>query len=147
MLKFTETYYDDAERFALYLSATTGDDVELVYDDSDGFPMPPKGMCFDPQVSCFKVGGIEIAYLKKRKSPLEDLKHRNRTLYRYVMGQSLREARERAGMSLDDIAEKTGLKASNIRNVELGRYNADMDVMGNLLEAMDCHFEIKSNKK
>lgn len=147
MLKFTETYYDDAERFALYLSSTIGEEIELVYDDSEGFPMPPKGMYLEEKVSCFKVGAIEIAYLTKRKSPKDDLKHRNRSLYRYVMGQNLRDARERAGMTLDDIAAKSGLKASNIRNIESGRYNVDIDVLGNLVEAMDCHFEIRSNKE
>ena len=41
--RFTEMYYDDAVRFAQYIQATEGGEIELVKEDADGFPLPPKG--------------------------------------------------------------------------------------------------------
>ena len=36
--RFTEMYYDDAVRFAQYIQATEGGEIELVKEDADGFP-------------------------------------------------------------------------------------------------------------
>lgn len=33
-------YYDDAVRFAQYIQATEGGEIELVKEDADGFPLP-----------------------------------------------------------------------------------------------------------
>lgn len=142
MLKFTEIYYDDAERFALYLAAKNNEEIELVYEDSYGFPQPPKGVMLEDKVNCLKVGDVEIAYLQKRKSKFENWKRRNRSLYRYMFGQKFKDARERMGMTVEDLADKSGLKPANIRNIELGRYGADTEILGNLLESMGCHIEI-----
>ena len=35
--RFTEMYYDDAVRFAQYIQATEGGEIELVKEDADGF--------------------------------------------------------------------------------------------------------------
>ena len=39
ILRFTELYYDDAERLALYLSARDGNEVEIIKCDSEFFPL------------------------------------------------------------------------------------------------------------
>lgn len=141
--KFTEIYYDDAERFAVYLASVKNEEIEIVYDDAEGFPMPAKNMQFGEKVNCFKVGNIEIAYLTKRKSPDEDKKHRNRSLYRYALGQMLKDARERMGITLEQLADTTGLKASNLRNIELGRYNVDIDVLGLIMDGIGCRLSVE----
>lgn len=140
--KFTETYYDDALRFAQYIQSTEGGEIEIVKEDSDGFPMPPKKRFFGDMVDCVKVNNFEIAYLERRKDADDDKKHRNRNLYRYIMGQKIKEVRELSGMSLEELSEKSGYKASNIRNVEQGRFNADIDTLCNIVDAMGAHFEV-----
>lgn len=140
--KFTEMYYDDAVRFAQYIQATQGGEIELVKEDADGFPLPPKHKMFDNMVNCLKIKNFEIAYFEQRKSPDYDRKHRNRNLYRYIMGQKMKEVRELSGMSLEELAKKTDLGVSTIRNIESGRFSANIDVLCNIVEAMDAHFEV-----
>ena len=55
MQRFTEIYYDDALRFAQYIQATEGGDIELVREDSVGFPMPAKNRVFGDMVDCLKI--------------------------------------------------------------------------------------------
>ena len=142
MQKYTEIYYDDAVRFAQYIQATQGGEIELVKEDSEGFPVPPKYKVFGSMVDCLKINNFEIAYFEQRKSPDDDKKHRNRNLYRFIMGQQIKEVRELSGISLEELAKKSGYKANNLRNVELGRFNADIDTLCNIVEAMDAHFEV-----
>lgn len=140
--RFTEMYYDDAVRFAQYIQATEGGEIELVKEDTDGFPLPPKHKIFGNMVNCLKVRNFEIAYLGQRRNPDDDKKHRNRNLYRYIMGQKIKEVRELSGITLEELAEKSGYKPNNIRNIEMGRFNADIDTLCNIVEAMDAHFEV-----
>lgn len=143
MPKFTEYYYDDALRFAMYIKATQGGEIEIVQQDPEGFPTPPKGCHFKERIDCVKCGQFEIAYFAKRQSPDEDKKHINRNLYRYIVGEKLKEAREAKGLTLEDVAERSGFKPNNIRNIEQGRYGADIELFCRLLEAMGVNFYIK----
>lgn len=138
--RYTELYYDDALRFIQYLQTQYGGEIEIVNEDSDGFPLAPKVKELPPMIDCFKLKNIEVAYLRKRDG--EDLKHRNANLYRFIMGQKIREVRELSGMTLEDVSKKCGYKPNNLRSIELGRYNADIDTLCNIVEAMDAHFEI-----
>ena len=95
----------------------------LVKEDADGFPLPPKHKIFGNMVNCLKVRNFEIAYLEQRRNPDDDKKHRNRNLYRYIMGQKIKEVRELSGMTLEELAEKSGYRPNNIRNIEMGRFN------------------------
>ncbi len=140
--KYTEIYYDDAVRFAKYIQANYGGEIELVKEDAEGFPMPPKHKMFGVMVDCLKVLNYEIAYFEQRKNPDDDKKHRNRNLYRFIMGQKIKEVRELSGMTLDELSERSGYKVGNLRNIELGKYNADIDTLCNIVEAMDAHFEV-----
>ena len=58
--RFTEMYYDDAVRFAQYIQATEGGEIELVKEEADGFPLPPKHKVFDNMVNCLKIRNIAI---------------------------------------------------------------------------------------
>lgn len=140
--KFTEMYYDDAVRFAQYIQATEGGEIELVKEDAEGFPLPPKKKVFDNMVNCLKVKNYEIAYFEQRKDKDDDKKHRNRNLYRFIMGQKIKEVRELSGISYQELAERSGYKPNNIKNIEMGRFNADIDTLCNIVEAMGAHFEI-----
>lgn len=142
MQKYTEIYYDDAVRFAQYIQATEGGEIELVKEDSDGFPIPPKCKVFGDMVNCLKINNFEIAYFEQRKNADDDKKHRNRNLYRYIMGQKIKEVRELSGISLDELASRSGYKPNNLRNIEAGRFNADIDTLCNIVESMNAHFEV-----
>ena len=139
--RFTEVYYDDAERLATYLSARDNEDIEVVQGTSEYFPIPPKMKEMPKMVNFFKVGSYEIAYLEKRPYADKDMKYRNRTLHRVMLGERLREARESKGMSYEGLELLTGIRARNIENIEAGRYDATIDVLGNIGEALGCHLD------
>ena len=139
--RFTEVYYDDAERLATYLSARDNEDIEVVQGTSEYFPIPPKMKEMPKMVNFFKVGNYEIAYLEKRPYADKDMKYRNRTLHRVMLGERLREARESKGMTLEGLEILTGIRARNIENIEAGRYDATIDVLGNIGEALGCHLD------
>ncbi len=141
VMKFTELYFDDAERLAQYLSARDGKAAELVNTSSDGFPLPPKFKELPSVVNAFKVGSYEIAYLERRGYGDKDRKYRNRTLHRIMMGERIREARDAKGMTLESLEMLTGIKARNIENIELGRYDAGIDILSNIGEALGCHLD------
>ena len=61
------------------------------------------------------------------------------------MGQKIKEVRELSGITLEELAEKSGYKPNNIRNIEMGRFNAAIDTLCNIVEAMDAHFEVMKN--
>lgn len=140
--RFTEMYYDDAVRFAQYIQATEGGEIELVKEDADGFPLPPKHKVFDNMVNCLKINNFEIAYFEQREHKGDDKKHRNRNLYRYIMGQKIKEVRELSGITMEELAERSGFGTSTIRNIESGRFSANIDVLCNIVEAMDAHLEV-----
>lgn len=139
--RFTEVYFDDAERLATYLSARDNEDIEVVKGPSEYFPIPPKMKDMPDMVNFFKVGNYEIAYLEKRPYADKDMKYRNRTLHRVMLGERLREARESKGMSYEGLELLTGIRARNIENIEAGRYDATIDVLGNIGEALGCHLD------
>ena len=142
MVRFTEKYYDDAVRFAKYVQATEGGEIEVVREESDGFPMPPKGVTYGKYVDCLKVGKYEIAFFEHRETPDTDRKHRNKTLYRFMIGQQIKEVRELSGMSLIDLSARCGIKPGNLQSIESGRYGADVELLGVILEAMDAHLAV-----
>ena len=141
ILRFTELYFDDAERLALYLAARDGEQVEIIQGDSSFYPTPPKMQEMPDTVNAFRVGNYEIAYLEKRPYEEKDRKYRNRTLHRVMLGERLREAREAKGMTFDGLEKICGIKAKNIENIELGRFDASIDILGNIGDALGCHLD------
>lgn len=141
IIRFTEIYYDDAERLALYISSKHNTGVELTQCSSEFFPIPPKRKEMPETINAFVVEGYEIGYLEKRQYPEQDKKYRNRTLHRVMLGERLREARESKGMTLDGLEVLTGIKAHNLENIESGRFDATIDILGNIGDALGCHID------
>lgn len=135
MQRFTELYYEDAEHLALYISKRDNEEIIMTQESGNAFPLPPKAKSMPKQVNALKVGEYMIAYLEKERNG-EDLKYRDRNLYRVMMGDMLKTARIAKGMTLDELSEKTGIKARNIANIEAGRFDATVDVLCNLVNAM-----------
>ena len=146
-MKYTEIYFDDALRLAKFLSERTGKEIVPVEMDSEGFPMPPRNEEFGEKTPALIVGDYAIAYFKKRNSPDEDLKYRNRTLHRVQLGFKMREARERAGIDLDQLSAYTDIKVKNLVNIEKGRFDVTIDILGNIAAALGCSIDLVDNNK
>lgn len=146
-MKYTEIYFDDALRLAKFLSERTGKEIVPVEMDSEGFPMPPRNEEFGEKTPALIVGDYAIAYFKKRNSPDEDLKYRNRTLHRVQLGFKMREARERAGIDLDQLSAYTDIKVKNLVNIEKGRFDVTIDILGNIAAALGCSIDFVDNNK
>ena len=136
-IRFTEIYYDDAERLAMYLSERDHCEVVMETVSSEFFPLPPKMKDMPDSVNVLAVSNYEIAFLERRVTPEKDIKYRNRTLHRVMLGDRLRETRESMGLTYEDLERLTGIKARNIENIENGRFDATIDILGNLADAMD----------
>ena len=145
-MKFTEIYFDDALRLAQFLSDRTGKEIVPVEMDTEGFPIPPKSEEFGQKTPALIVGDYAIAYFKKRNSPDQDLKYRDRTLHRVQLGFKMQEARKRAGIDLDQLSAYTGIKAKNLENIEKGRFDVTIDILGNIAAALGCSIDFVENQ-
>ena len=141
IIRYTELYFDDAQRLALYLSQREKADVEMYNGLSEFFPLPPKGVKLPDRINAFSVGDYRVGYLYDGAAEGKDRKYRNRSLHRVMLGERIKEARETKGMSLESLELLTGLKASNIANIELGRLDAGVDIIANIGEALGCHID------
>lgn len=140
-IRFTEIYYDDAERLALHIAERDGVPVEVVKCPSEFFPIPPKMKCMPDEVNAFSVGNYEIAYIEHREHPKQDIKYRNRTLHRVMLGERMKAAREACGMTLGKLSELTDIRAKNLENIEAGRFDVTIDILGNISDALGCHVD------
>ena len=147
MRKYSEVYYDDALRLAQFLAERFNEEIKPVEMDSKGFPTPPMYEQFGERTKALLVGDYAIAFLKKRTSPDEDLKYRDRALHRVQFGFMMKEARERADIDLDQLSAYTGIKPKNLENIEYGRFDATIDIIYNIAAALGGTFAFVSDKK
>lgn len=146
MKQFTEVYFDDALRLAKFLAERFNKEIKPVEMDAEGFPMPPKGEEFGERTQALIVGDYAIAFFRKRTSIDEDRKLRDRVLHRVQFGFKVKEARERANMSLEDLSDYTGIKPRNLENIELGKFDATIDTICNIASALGCTFDFVEYK-
>lgn len=147
MKKFTEVYFDDALRLAQFLAERFNEEIKPVEMDAEGFPMPPKGEEFEERTQALIVGDYAIAFFRKRTSIDEDRKYRDRALHRVQFGFKMKEARERVNMSIEELSDYTGIKPRNLENMELGKYDATIDVVSNIASALGCTFDFVEYKQ
>jgi DNA-binding XRE family transcriptional regulator len=138
MMKYTEIYFDDALRLAQFLSERTGKEIVPVEMDSEGFPMPPQNEEFGERTQALIVGDNAIAFFRKRTGIDANRKKRDRNLHRIKFGIKLKTARERANMTLEDLADFTDYNPKTLERVENGRFDASLDMMCNLAAALGC---------
>lgn len=137
--KYTEVYFVDALRFAQYVADSYGGTIADILTMPDGFPVPaPKGYAYPFEVHALRVGNIQIAYLTTDIPAENDLKHRNRNLYRFVMGEQIMDMRLSKGFSLSDLSALTGYKRSTLDSLEHGRFRADIHILGAVAQALGC---------
>lgn len=61
---------------------------------------------------------------------------------RLRIGSRIRELREEAGMTQDDLADKTGLLKQNISRIEQGRYSTGQDILSKISRALGRKLDI-----
>lgn len=148
---YTETYLEDAMRLCKYIAGENGT-ISIVMADSVNFPEPVKGQEFPDPLYAVRVtkNGVtiaECAYLSMREDAEIDIKFRNRWLISVMLGDEIRTARERAKMTVEDLASSTGYNAHSIESMERGRYNMDIRLLGRLADAMGCEIRLVEKNK
>lgn len=144
---YTETYLDDAMRLCKYIAKEDGV-VSIVMADPALFPDPLQGQKFPEPLYAVRVARdgqtiAECAYLTMRLDGEKDIKYRNRWLIGLKVGDELRHARERRGMSLEEVSKRTGYSVHSVDAMERGRYNMDIKLLGRLADALDCDILIR----
>lgn len=76
------------------------------------------------------------------RSALEVMDAAFRNLVRVDMGRRIRELRLERGMSVDELAALSNLKAYNIDKIESGRYNFTLDTLAAIAGAFGCKLDI-----
>ena len=64
---------------------------------------------------------------------------------RLNIGHALRGLREAMNLSQEALAEKVGIKRSNIARIEGGKYNVTLDTLAVIANALDCNINFCIN--
>ena len=73
---------------------------------------------------------------------LEDRCEATRYINRSRIGQLIADARRRQGLSIRELAERSGVSYQNITKIENGKYNVSIDILGKLCRALDLKIDI-----
>lgn len=68
----------------------------------------------------------------------DDTKQRNRIR----IGRLIADARRKQGLSIRELADKSGVSYQNITKIENGRYNVSIDILGKLCRALDLKIDL-----
>lgn len=145
--RYTEVYLDDAMRLCRYICKDGAEgNMAVVMADPSEFPDPPKNMPFPERLYAVRVTRegqtiAECAYLKRREAG-EAGKFRNRWLSSLKLGDEIRAARIRAGMTQEELAAKTGYRVHSIDAMERGRYVMDTTLLARLADALGCEIRL-----
>ena len=143
--RFIEYYFCDALRLAQHLAEVHEGTISEGIGDSSLFPVPPKFGFSSPDVRFLRVEGnqdFEIGFVSQDNPPADAIKHRNKSLYRVLVGEELRKARKEKGLSLKEVADKSGFRSHSLEMVEDGRYDFDIAQLGTILDAIGAKVKI-----
>ena len=73
---------------------------------------------------------------------LEDRCEATRYINRSRIGQLIADARRRQGLSIRELAERSGVSYQNITKIENGKYNVSIDILGKLCRALDLKIDL-----
>lgn len=144
--RYTELYLDDAMRLCKYIAKEDGA-ISIGLADPSLFPDPPKNIPWPDALYAVTVRRdgetvAECAYLFMREDASEAGKFKNRWLISVMLGEEIRRARERRGLSQDQLAELTGYRPHSIDAMERGRYTMDIKLVGRLADALGCEIKL-----
>lgn len=73
---------------------------------------------------------------------LEERGEASRYINRKRIGQLIANARRKQGLTLRELAEKSGVSYQNITKIENGKYNVSIDILGKLCRALDLKIDL-----
>lgn len=73
---------------------------------------------------------------------LEDKTERARYVNRLRVGAFIAEARKKQGLTVRELAERSGVSYQNITKIENGKYNVSIDILGKLCKALDLKIDL-----
>jgi len=73
---------------------------------------------------------------------LEDKTERARYVNRMRVGAFIAEARKKQGLTVRELAERSGVSYQNITKIENGKYNVSIDILGKLCKALDLKIDL-----
>lgn len=143
--RYVEHFLCDAIRLAQLL----GEGQAKLSDglgNADDFPLNPKERDqVGDDVRFIRVNGkeyYEVGFVTEDNPTPEDIKLRNKSVYRVLFGSALKKARLEAGMSIAELSKRTLLREHSLERIEEGRWDFDTTVMGNILSALGKSIKI-----
>ena len=76
-------------------------------------------------------------------SPLYKVELDRRRLQRYDIGQQIASIRRAKGLSVRDLAQQADIDAANLSRIEQGDYNASVDIINRICDALGVKLLIK----
>lgn len=73
---------------------------------------------------------------------LEDKTERARYVNRMRVGAFIADARKKQGLTVRELAERSGVSYQNITKIENGKYNVSIDILGKLCKALDLKIDL-----
>lgn len=73
---------------------------------------------------------------------LEERGEASRYINRKRIGQLIADARRKQGLTLRELAERSGVSYQNITKIENGKYNVSIDILGKLCRALDLKIDL-----
>ncbi|MCR9064466.1 MAG: helix-turn-helix domain-containing protein [Cytophagales bacterium] len=66
----------------------------------------------------------------------------NETYHRIVLGQRIKKLREDAGLTQEQLAEKSGILRPNLVRIESGKYSTGIDIISQIAKALGKSLDI-----
>lgn len=63
-----------------------------------------------------------------------------------IIGRMIAEKRKERGVSIYRLAELSGVSVQNITKLEHDKYNPSLNILGKLVEALECEIVIQDKK-
>ena len=139
--RFHERYLCDAIRLASYLAEKYDASISEGIGDSSKFP----GSFESEDVRFLRVSKGETLYeiaFTTEETP-DHYKHRNKGIYRVMLGEEIHRVRMEKGMTLEDLSKKTDFKAHSLLWIEQGRYDIDVAQLGIILDALGVKITLR----
>ena len=76
-------------------------------------------------------------------SPLYKVELDRRRLQRYDIGQQIASIRRAKGLSVRDLAQQADIDAANLCRIEQGDYNASVDIINRICDAIGARLTIQ----
>lgn len=91
---------------------------------------------------CYPDGVKGLGTINDQFGLIEAVRKFDETYFRIKMGGKIKELREAAGLTQEQLADKTGLQRSNIARIESGKYSTGQDILSRIATALGKKLDI-----